>query len=116
MGRRNLADVDRIALARKREEILRPIADERKRSGKGEDGSGGRGNKKTLPQNCGKVSGSRHPTTSKEAAKSAGVGERTYDAGKLVWDAVEKGEIDNDELDAIRRKEKPELQEKSHLL
>lgn len=99
-GRRNLADIDRIALARKREEVLRPLADKREKKGLGDDGSGGRGKKKNpsaeLPKGL---------DTRKEAAKTAGVGERTYDAGKLILDAAEKGEIEPEIVEKVRRKE-----------
>ena len=96
-GRRNLADIDRIALARKREEVLRPLAKENLSSaGK----SAGKGRPKQplakLPNPI---------DTRKESAKSAGVGERTYDAGKLILDAAEKGEIKPEVVEAVRRKE-----------
>ena len=99
-GRRNVADIDRIALARKKEAILKPLAEERETRGKGDDGSGGRGNKKNpsaeLPKGL---------DTRKESAKTAGVGERTYDAGKLILDAKEKGEIEPEVIEKLRRKE-----------
>ena len=44
--------------------------------------------------------------TSKESAKSAGVGERTYDAGKAILEAVKAGEVSEEDIEAIRRKEK----------
>lgn len=72
--------------ARKREEVLRPLADKREKKGLGDDGSGGRGKKKNpsaeLPKGL---------DTRKEAAKTAGVGERTYDAGKPF--AAKLGEL-----------------------
>lgn len=37
--------------------------------------------------------------TRRETAKEAGVGERTYDAGKLILEAVEKGEVEQEVLD-----------------
>lgn len=95
-GRRNLADIDKIALARKREELLKPIAQaNRFEAGK----ATGRGNKKVsaiLP---------RPLSTRREAAKEAGVGERTYDAGKLILEAVEKGEVEQEVLDRLRKRE-----------
>lgn len=94
MGRRNLADIDRISLARKREEILKPQ---------------GKANQKTPTGGLtsAKLPKSQPPIdTRKEAAKSAGVGERTYDAGKLVLEAAESGEIPQEDVEAIRRKEK----------
>jgi hypothetical protein len=95
-GRRNLADIDRIKLAGKREAVLRPLAKENKvEAGK----KTGRGNKKVL---------ANLPTpihTRKESAKTAGVGERTYDDGKLILDAAEKGEIAPEIVEKVRRKE-----------
>ncbi len=82
-GRRNLADIDRIALARKREDVLKPLAEHREKRGKGDDGSGGRGNKKNPSAEL-----RQGFKTSKESAKTAGVGERTYDAGKLILEAA----------------------------
>lgn len=96
-GRRNLPDIDAIALQRKREDILRPLAKANKiESGK----QTGRGNKKVLANLPEPLD------TRKLSAKAAGVGERTYDAGKLILDAAEKGEIPQEDVDAIRRKEK----------
>lgn len=99
-GRRNLADIDRIALARKREDVLKPLAEHREKRGKGDDGSGGRGKKKNpsakLPEGLDRR---------KESAKTAGVGERTYDAGKLILEAAEKGEIEPEVVEKVRRKE-----------
>lgn len=98
MGRRNLADIDRIALARKREEILKPAAKANQSKGGGDKKSGSAKLREPIPITPVK--------SSKEAAKSAGVGERTYDAGKLVLEAAEKGEIPQEDVEAIRRKEK----------
>jgi len=100
-GRRNLSDIDRISLATKREAIVKPLADAKMKSGKGSDGSGGRGKKKNPSAKL-----RQGLKTSKELAKTAGVGERTYDAGKLILDAAAKGEISEEEVNAIRRKEK----------
>lgn len=94
-GRRNLADIDRIALARKREAILRPIAKENLSKGGGDQKSP----LAKLPKAITPVD------TRKESAKAAGVGERTYDAGKLILDAAEKGEISQDVVESVRRKE-----------
>lgn len=104
-GRRNLADIDRIALARKREEVLRPLADKASDDGRKKGGQiSGRGRKKddSLSANLPK---SYPVDTRKEAAKTAGVGERTYDAGKLILDAAEKGEIEPEIVEKVRRKE-----------
>ena len=40
--------------------------------------------------------------TRKIVAAAAGVGERTYDAGKLILDAAKNGEIPQDVVDNIR--------------
>jgi hypothetical protein len=94
-GRRNLADIDRVALARKRESVLIPLAKNNKvESGK----QTGRGKKKVsanLPKPI---------DTRKESAKTAGVGERTYDDGKLILEAEENGEISPDVVQAVREK------------
>lgn len=99
-GRRNLADIDRIALARKRETVLRPIAADSKSQKISE--SNKRRHGKVIER---KIALNEKVKTSKEAAKSAGVGERTYDAGKLILDAAEKGEIAPEVVDKVRRKE-----------
>lgn len=90
--RRNLSDIDKISLARKREELLRPMAKEKY------DATVGRPKK-------GK-SKAKLPTinTRATAAKSAGVGERTYDAGKLILDAVEKGDEPEETLTKLRNR------------
>jgi 16S rRNA G966 N2-methylase RsmD len=93
-GRRNLADIDRIALARKRESVLKPLAKENLKTS-----TGG-----ISPQPLAKLPKAAIDTR-KEAAKSAGVGERTYDAGKLILDAAEKGEIEPEVVEKVRRKE-----------
>ena len=77
-GRRNLADIDRIGLAKKKHDIEAGKAKENQRQSKG------RGKK--VAQNCATL---KPIKTSKICAKSAGVGEPTYDAGKLILDAAE---------------------------
>lgn len=96
-GRRNLPDIDRIALARKREEITRPVAAQKRIE------TQGRPSKEKLSADLRPVPKIK---SSKEAAKVAGVGERTYDAGKMILDAAEKGEVPKEDIEAIRRKEK----------
>jgi hypothetical protein len=64
------ADIDRIALARKRESIFRPLAKENEKQ------SLGRGKK-----GLAKLPDLKPIDTRKEGAKIAGVGERTYDDG-----------------------------------
>jgi len=96
MGRRNLADIDRIGLQGRKEELLRPIAKANQVERKGNQ----RG---TTLAKLPKLSAI---DTRKECAKSAGVGERTYDAGKMILEAAKRGEIDQSEVEAIRRKEK----------
>jgi hypothetical protein len=93
-GRRNLADIDRIALARKRESIFRPLAKENEKARKGKQAGSSSANLPNLPID-----------TRKESAKVAGVGERTYDDGKLILDAAENGEIEPDVVEKVRRKE-----------
>lgn len=94
-GRRNLADIDRIGLARKRQEVLRPLAKKNLSKGGGDQKSG----LAKLPKAIEPID------TRKQAAKIAGVGERTYDDGKLILDAAEKGEITPEVVEQVRRKE-----------
>ena len=93
-GRRNLPDIDKISLASKKEEIFRRKAKENQSAagnplGKAKSGSG-------------KIAKSTPISTRAESAKAAGVGERTYDAGKLILEAAEKGEIAPEVLDDLR--------------
>jgi len=93
-GRRNLADIDRIKLARKREDVLRPIASKNQKQSLGQGKKG-----------LAKLPDLKPVDTRKEVAKTAGVGERTYDAGKLILDAAANGEIDQETVEKVRRKE-----------
>lgn len=90
-GRRNVSEIDRIALATRRAEIVgRKAKEQQKRKPKSVSAN--------LPK--------QPPIdTRKLAAKSAGVGERTYDAGKKILDAVKKGKAAPEVLDKIRRGE-----------
>jgi len=95
--RRNLADIDKIALARKREELLRTKASENHAASIPKPGQCGfQSVRAKLPGH-----GNDHPTR-RLAAASAGVGERTYDAGKLVLDAVAAGEVPETVLSDLR--------------
>lgn len=87
-NRSHISPIDRIALEAKRERIVARKA--KANSGTRTDLSA------KLP------TGSPTHTRATVAAK-AGVGERTYDAGKLVLDAVQKGEIKPDVVEDIRR-------------
>jgi hypothetical protein len=92
MGRRNIATIDRIALAIVKEALLRPLAKE---------------NQKRKPKSVLPILAKQTPAdTRKECAKIASVGHGTYDAGKLILDAYELGEITEDVVEAIRGKEK----------
>jgi hypothetical protein len=93
-GRRNIADIDRIGLAMKREAILRPIAKENQKQSQGQGKKG-----------LAKLPDLKPVDTRKESAKVAGVGERTYDDGKLVLAAAKAGEITPAVLESVRRKE-----------
>lgn len=79
--RQGIADIDRIALARRKEELLRPLAKENQK----EHGGTAPGRTKNT---SGKIAESVPIDTRKQSAKTAGVGERTYDAGKLILDAA----------------------------
>ena len=120
MGRRNLADIDRIALQCRRKDIVTKIAASSKRETlriaaeshvssfpeKGEKGFRKQSNemRANLPSSHWKPPKAAKPknvNTRTELAKAAGVGERTFDAGLLVLKEASK-----EEIQAIRRKEK----------
>jgi N6-adenosine-specific RNA methylase IME4 len=88
--RRNLADIDKIALQEKREGILKNLANRNLRTR-----TGGMTRAK-LPKS------QRTVNTRRESAKAAGVGERTYDAGKLILEAVRTGEVSGEVMDKLR--------------
>jgi hypothetical protein len=88
-GRRNLADIDRIAIARKTEEIVARQA---------------KANQIRKPESVLAISPEQTPVnTRKEAAKAAGVGEKKYDEGKTILAAVEAGEVAPAVVDEIRK-------------
>ena len=90
-GRRNLADIDKISIATKKEVIIAAQAKERQRlSAKDEEGM----SKSTDP--------STPILTRKEAAKEAGVGQTKYDEGKVILDAVASGEAPKELLEQVR--------------
>ena len=84
-GRRNLSDLDRIKLAAKREEIVRRMARENLKT------SSGGANPRPLAQ--APKAETKPIDTRAECAKSAGVGEHTYSAGKAILDAVAVGAL-----------------------
>lgn len=92
MGRRNLSDIDRIGLQSAREEVFRNI---------------GKANQ-TAALKKGSVLAklpkreTKHDTRA-ACAKAAQVGERTYDAGKLVLEAEKTGEIPKEVVHGIVR-------------
>ena len=94
-GRRNLADIDKISIARKKEVILAAQAKGRMSAGGGDQVSAGAG-----------LSKSTNPVepihTRKEAAKEAGVGQTKYDEGKVILDAVASGEAPKKLLEQVR--------------
>lgn len=89
-GRRNLADIDQISIARKREVIIAAQAKERQQGGQGGV---------LLPS---KSTEAIPILTRAEAAKSAGVGQTKYDEGKVILDAVASGEAPKEVLDKVR--------------
>jgi hypothetical protein len=92
-GRRNLADIDRIALASRRHAIVAAKAKENQVAS-------GNSINRTKESGSGKIA---KPTidTRREVAKTADVGERTYDAGRLILKAVEEGKADPQVLDDV---------------
>ena len=92
-GRRNVSDYDKGLLAMKRQELLKPLAKENQ---KASEGQGVKGSAK-LPN-------LKPIDTRREAAKEAGIGERTLDAVKLIKDAADKGEIEPTVIDDLRQR------------
>ena len=88
-GRRNLADIDKISIATKKESILAAQAKERQAHGQT-----GPGKSNALAEIGQSVQAPIH--TREEAAKSAGVGKTKYDEGKVILDAVASGEAPKD--------------------
>jgi hypothetical protein len=92
-GRRNLADIDKISIATKKEAILAAQAKERQLSGLKQ-------NQDTVePISAQRTDNGR---TREEAAKSAGVGKTKYDEGKVILDAVASGEAPKELLEQVR--------------
>ena len=97
-GRRNLSDYDKGLLAMKEQELLRPIAEEKRKSTlKQGDAVPVRAK---LPE---RIASPVSPSLSREiAAKAAGIGARTLDAVRLIKDAADKGEIEPKIIDDLR--------------
>lgn len=86
--RRSVSNIDRIALAVKKQEILGAIAKANQSAGGGDKKSA------AAKSSSAKLRKAITPIdTGKEAAKSAGVGQHTFDAGKLILEAAAKGEV-----------------------
>ena len=104
LGRRNLSDLDRIALVSKREEIVRRMAKARQLAslpGKGERGF--QSVRSRFAECVDKMTNTLNPIHSrKELAAEAGVSESTYDAGKLILKAVEEGTAEPEVIEDIR--------------
>jgi 16S rRNA G966 N2-methylase RsmD len=94
-GRRNVSDYDKGLLAMRKQELLRPLAKENQKEyhGNQHDGLSAK-----LPRVQTKID------TRREAAKEAGIGERTLDAVKLIKDAADKGEIPQQTVDDLRHR------------
>ena len=100
MGKRNIADIDRIALANLKADIVGKLANKNESDGGKLAGRG-------RPKGSAKLPNPIVPIdTRKELAKSAGVGERTFDAGKMILEAAATGEVSQADIQAIRDKEK----------
>jgi 16S rRNA G966 N2-methylase RsmD len=91
-GRRNVSDYDKGLLAMRKQELLRPLAKENSAA--------------NLKQNAesAKLPSRKVGDTRREAAKEAGIGERTLDAVKLIKDAADKGEIPQQTVDDLRHR------------
>lgn len=95
MGKRNIADIDRIALANLKADIVGKLANKNESDGGKLAGRG-------RPKGSAKLPNPIVPIdTRKELAKSAGVGERTFDAGKMILEAAATGEISQADVQAI---------------
>ena len=96
-GRRNLADIDKISIARKKEVILAAQAKERQAAAGGD-------RKSDDAKSLGPISAQavKPARTREEAAKEAGVGKTKYDEGKVILDAVESGESPKELLEQVR--------------
>jgi 16S rRNA G966 N2-methylase RsmD len=95
-GRRNVSDYDKGLLAMAKQELLRPLAKDSTKEGNSRGGKGGKSSA-ILPTTY-KID------TRKEAAKEAGIGERTLDAVKLIKEAADKGEIPQETIDDLRHR------------
>lgn len=95
-GRRNLADIDRIALQLKRKDIVARMAKKKRKT------TEGRPKLRAQLPSVPKVK----VETRKILANAAGVGERTFDAGEMILKAVAAGQVSDQDMQAIRRKEK----------
>lgn len=91
-GRRNLSDIDRISMARKKEVIIAAQAKEQQIR---------------KPESVSPISAKQTVPihTREEAAKSAGVGKTKYDEGKVILDAVATGEAPKELLEKVRANE-----------
>ena len=98
-ARRNLADIDRVKLAVDLHKLIKPLADKSRREGNSRGGKGGGKSTAKLPKTS-------PVDTRKACAKAAGVGDRTYDAGRMILEAAKTGEVSKKVVNAIRRKEK----------
>lgn len=102
-GKRNLCDLDRIEIQLKRAEILAEQAKEKQKLTHVKTAGPGRGKKTVTAKLRQPFSGKRNKTTSQKAAEAAGVGARTFDAGKLILEAAEAGEIEPELVEDVRR-------------
>ena len=98
-GRRNLTDLDRIALAAKREIIVRRMAKSNQSAGGGDKKSDGARSLLALAPKAVETT----TNTRAECSKAAGVSEHTYEDGKLILKAVEEGTATADVLEDIRK-------------
>ena len=93
-GRRNVSDYDKGLLAMRRQDLLRPMAAKAEEDGHKKGGqTAGRGRPKTDDSSSAKLPKSNRIDTRREAAKEAGIGERTLDAVKLIKDAGGEGAV-----------------------
>jgi ParB family chromosome partitioning protein len=83
--RKEFTPSEAVVIGRRLTQLQKPKAEEKQKSGKGDDGSGGRGKKKNLMENCHKVSS----TTRDKVGQAVGMSGKTYEKAKAV---VESGD------------------------
>jgi site-specific DNA-methyltransferase (adenine-specific) len=88
--RKSFTPTEMVAIVEAIEDRAVEQAKKRQLVGKGADDSGGRGKKRNLTSNCGKVSKKREPTSKSKAAAAVGVSANTLAKAQMVVAAAEE--------------------------